>query len=185
MLSSLRSRGVAAATSTAAAAVASALTRAMTPLTRVAPELARGASSSSASSSSSDEAAVPAREKESNALGRAPRPSDAFAVVALGSTQMKVTTDDLVFVEKMRNYDVNDEVDLRAVLMLGDASRTIVGRPTVRGARVRAIVEEHFRDAKKLVFKKRRRKGFQRTFGHRSELTGLRIVEIDHGGLLR
>jgi large subunit ribosomal protein L21 len=184
MLSSLRSRGVAAATSTAAAAVASALTRAMTPLARVAPELARGASSSSASSSS-DEAAVPAREKESNALGRAPRPSDAFAVVALGSTQMKVTTDDLVFVEKMRNYDVNDEVDLRAVLMLGDASRTIVGRPTVRGARVRAIVEEHFRDAKKLVFKKRRRKGFQRTFGHRSELTGLRIVEIDHGGLLR
>jgi len=184
MLSSLRSRGVAAATSTAAAAVASALTRAMTPLARVAPELARGASSSSASSSS-DEAAVPAREKESNALGRAPRPSDAFAVVALGSTQMKVTTDDLVFVEKMRNYDVNDEVDLRAVLMLGDASRTIVGRPTVRGARVRAIVEENFRDAKKLVFKKRRRKGFQRTFGHRSELTGLRIVEIDHGGLLR
>jgi len=184
MLSSLRSRGVAAATSTAAAAVASALTRAMTPLARVAPELARGASSSSASSSS-DEAAVPAREKESNALGRAPRPSDAFAVVALGSTQMKVTTDDLVFVEKMRNYDVNDEVNLRAVLMLGDASRTIVGRPTVRGARVRAIVEEHFRDAKKLVFKKRRRKGFQRTFGHRSELTGLRIVEIDHGGLLR
>ena len=42
-------------------------------------------------------------------------------------------------------------------------------------AEVHAVIEEHVRDAKKLAFKKKRRKGYQRLKGHRQQLTGLRI----------
>lgn len=46
-------------------------------------------------------------------------------------------------------------------------SRTVIGRPSVQNAEIHAVVEEHVRDAKKLIFKKKRRKGYQRLTGHR------------------
>ena len=42
-----------------------------------------------------------------------------------------------------------------------------MGRPSVQNAEIHAVVEEHVRDAKKLTFKKKRRKGYQRLSGHR------------------
>ncbi|XP_040362883.1 50S ribosomal protein L21, mitochondrial-like [Rosa chinensis] len=41
-----------------------------------------------------------------------------------------------------------------------------------------AVVEEHALDAKVLIFKKKRRKNYRRTKGHRQELTKLRIIDI-------
>lgn len=43
----------------------------------------------------------------------------------------------------------------------------MVGRPSIDNAEIHAVVEEHVRDAKKLVFKKKRRKGYKRLMGHR------------------
>ncbi|KAK0578834.1 hypothetical protein LWI29_016955 [Acer saccharum] len=62
--------------------------------------------------------------------------------------------------------------------MLGSASQTIVGRPIVPEAAVHAVVEEHALDAKVIIFKKKRRKNYRRTKGHRQELTKLRITDI-------
>ncbi|KAK1556189.1 hypothetical protein Q3G72_000257 [Acer saccharum] len=67
---------------------------------------------------------------------------------------------------------------LNKVLMLGSASQTIVGRPIVPEAAVHAVVEEHALDAKVIIFKKKRRKNYGRTKGHRQELTKLRITDI-------
>jgi ribosomal protein L21 len=64
------------------------------------------------------------------------------------------------------------------VLMVGSRSCTVIGRPSVPNAEVHAVVEEHVRDAKKLAFKKKRRKGYQRLKGHRQQLTGLRISRV-------
>ncbi len=51
--------------------------------------------------------------------------------------------------------------------MLGSSMRTVVGRPFVAAAEVLAVVEEQVRDAKVIIFKKRRRKNSRRTNGHR------------------
>ncbi|XP_059428720.1 large ribosomal subunit protein bL21m-like [Corylus avellana] len=67
---------------------------------------------------------------------------------------------------------------LNNVLFLGSSTQTIVGRPIVPDAAVHAVVEEHALDAKVIIFKKKRRKNYRRTKGHRQELTKLRITDI-------
>ncbi|KGN47534.1 50S ribosomal protein L21, mitochondrial [Cucumis sativus] len=102
----------------------------------------------------------------------------AFAVVQIGSHQFKVSNGDSIFTERLKFCDVNDKLILNKVLLVGSSSQTIVGRPTVPSAVVQAVVEEHALDAKVIIFKKKRRKNYRRTKGHRQELTKLRIVDI-------
>ncbi|KAG6595143.1 50S ribosomal protein L21, mitochondrial, partial [Cucurbita argyrosperma subsp. sororia] len=101
-----------------------------------------------------------------------------FAVVQIGSHQFKVSNGDSIFTERLKFCDVNDKLILNRVLMLGSSSQTIVGRPTIPSAVVQAVVEEHALDAKVIIFKKKRRKNYRRTKGHRQELTKLRIIDI-------
>ncbi|KAL5081014.1 hypothetical protein RYX36_009435 [Vicia faba] len=68
---------------------------------------------------------------------------------------------------------------MNKVLLLGSASETIVGRPIVSDATIHDVVEENVLDAKVIVFKKKRRKNYQRTKGHRQEFTKLRITNIE------
>ena len=136
-------------------------------------------------------------------------PRDVFAVVQAGSYQFKVTLDDLITVEKVKGVDINDkarvharsvacvqpltpclsfarlsQVQLSRVLMLGNTTCTVVGRPFVPGCSVTVVVEEHLRDAKAIIFKKRRRKNSRRLTGHRQQLTALRVVDIQDEPLL-
>ncbi|KAE9597169.1 hypothetical protein Lal_00007592 [Lupinus albus] len=102
-----------------------------------------------------------------------------FAVVQIGSHQFKVSNRDSIFTERLKFCEVNDKLILNKVLLVGSDSQTIVGRPTVPGAAVHAVVEEHALDAKVIIFKKKRRKNYRRTKGHRQELTKLRITNIE------
>ncbi|KAJ0986099.1 hypothetical protein J5N97_004455 [Dioscorea zingiberensis] len=101
-----------------------------------------------------------------------------FAVVQIGSHQFKVSNGDSIFTERLKFCDVNDKLILNRVLMLGSKTQTIVGRPILPDATVHAVVEEHALDAKVIIFKKKRRKNYRRTKGHRQELTKLRITNI-------
>ncbi|XP_031248695.1 50S ribosomal protein L21, mitochondrial [Pistacia vera] len=101
-----------------------------------------------------------------------------FAVVQIGSHQFKVSNGDSIFTERLKFCEVNDKLILNKVLLLGSESQTIVGRPIVPDATVHAVVEEHALDAKVIIFKKKRRKNYRRTKGHRQELTKLRIIDI-------
>lgn len=103
---------------------------------------------------------------------------EVFGVVQVRSHQFKVSPDDLIYVDKISGVEVNDVVSLPRVLMLGNKTRTVIGRPTVPGAEVVALVEEHVRDGKKLIFKKKRRKNHRRMRGYRAQLTGLRVLEV-------
>ncbi|CAJ2631767.1 unnamed protein product [Trifolium pratense] len=103
----------------------------------------------------------------------------AFAVVQIGSHQFKVSNGDSIFTERLKFCEVNDKLILNKVLLLGSASQTIIGRPIVPDAAVHAVVEEHALDAKVIIFKKKRRKNYRRTKGHRQELTKLRITDIE------
>lgn len=101
-----------------------------------------------------------------------------FAVVQIGSHQFKVSNGDCIFTERLKFCDINEKLILNKVLLVGSQTQTIVGRPTVPDAAVHAVVEEHALDAKVIIFKKKRRKNYRRTKGHRQELTKLRITDI-------
>ena len=94
-----------------------------------------------------------------------------FAIFQTGGKQYRVKVGDVIKVEKL---DATGDVTFDHVLMLGEK----VGTPTIDGARVVATVVEQKRDAKVLVFKKKRRQNYRRTRGHRQFITVLKIKEI-------
>ncbi|KAJ0836578.1 putative ribosomal protein L21 [Helianthus annuus] len=101
-----------------------------------------------------------------------------FAVIQIGAHQFKVSNGDCIYAEKLKFCEVNDKIILNKVLMLGSKTQTMIGRPVLPEAAVHAVVEEHALDAKVIIFKKKRRKNYRRTKGHRQELTKLRITDI-------
>ncbi len=112
------------------------------------------------------------------ATGLEIEPKGVFGVVEVRTHQFKVSPDDLIYVDKIKGVGVNDVVSLPRVLMLGNKTTTVIGRPTVPGAEVVALVEEQVRDGKKIIFKKKRRKNYRRSKGFRAQLTGLRVLEV-------
>ena len=122
------------------------------------------------------------RKKSVLATLRAGFPSGGlFAVIELAGIQHKVTTDDLLVVNRLKPvdlYKIGSVHTLKDVLLVGSSHKTLVGLPTVTGAEVDIMVEEITRDAKVIVFKKRRRKHSQRKNGFRRDVTLLRVLDI-------
>jgi large subunit ribosomal protein L21 len=100
-----------------------------------------------------------------------------YAVVKTGGKQYRVAQDDVILVEKLV-VEPGAAIELDQVLMLDDGKATTIGTPLVEGARVAATVIDQTRADKIIVFKKKRRKDYKRTRGHRQDLTVLRITEI-------
>ena len=103
-----------------------------------------------------------------------------FAVIKTGGKQYKVQEGDVLNVEKL-NMEKEKKVTFDKVLLIEDEGKTLIGTPFVENALVRAEVIENFKDKKVLIFKKKRRKQYRRTRGHRQELTRIKIEEIIHG----
>jgi len=100
----------------------------------------------------------------------------AFAIIRSGGKQFRVEKDAKVRVPSISG-EVGTSVELE-VLASGDGENTKVGAPLVEGAKVSATVVDHGRDAKIVVFKKKRRKQYKRTKGHRQGYTTLKIDSI-------
>jgi large subunit ribosomal protein L21 len=100
-----------------------------------------------------------------------------YAVVRTGGMQFKVAPDETVQVPRLE-AEQGQQVTIDEVLLLQDGDRTMVGSPTVQGARVTAEVLSHGKGKKVTVFKMKRRKDYRRTRGHRQEYTELLIKDI-------
>lgn len=100
-----------------------------------------------------------------------------FAVIRTGGKQYRVAPNDIIEIEKIAG-EPGDIVELADVILLGGEGGPKTGNPTIAGALVAAEVLEQKRADKIIVFKKKRRKGYRRTAGHRQSLTALRITEI-------
>ncbi len=105
-----------------------------------------------------------------------------FAVIRTGGKQYKVAHNEVIVVERMLG-DSGSTVDLGDVLIVGDGTKTTVGKPVVDGAKVLATVVEHSRGEKITVFKRKRRQGYRRTAGHQQDQTVLRISDITAPGM--
>jgi len=100
-----------------------------------------------------------------------------FAIISLAGKQFKVSPGDIVVADRLKNVAVATELALSPHIV-GSPTTTIVGRPVVQGATVMCVVESHELDEKVIVFKKKRRKRYQRTQGHRREISRIRIDKI-------
>ncbi|OGD22371.1 MAG: 50S ribosomal protein L21 [Candidatus Aminicenantes bacterium RBG_16_63_16] len=97
-----------------------------------------------------------------------------FAIIKTGGKQYKIQAGDILSVEKIP-AEAGQKVLFNQVLLIADDNETLIGTPYLDKAAVRAEVLENFKDEKVIVFKKKRRKQFRRTRGHRQELTRLRV----------
>ena len=100
-----------------------------------------------------------------------------FAVIKAQGKQFKVAQGDLLTIDRLAG-ETGKKVALGEVLMLVDGAKATVGKPLVSGAKVEAEIVEQLRGDKIKVFKKRRRKNYHRTRGHRQDLTTVKITAI-------
>jgi large subunit ribosomal protein L21 len=98
------------------------------------------------------------------------------AIVRTGGKQFRVEQGATVRVPSVKQ-DVGASVELE-VLVATDGQDTRVGTPLVEGAKVMATIVDHGRAPKIIVFKKKRRKHYKRTKGHRQGYTTLKIESI-------
>jgi len=101
-----------------------------------------------------------------------------YAIVESGGKQLQVAPGERVRVEKIAG-EVGSKVEFTRVLLLSDEGKIQVGRPYLEGARVSGTVLEQDKARKVLVFKKKRRKQYRRTRGHRQAFTAVRIDSIE------
>ena len=101
-----------------------------------------------------------------------------FAVVKTGGKQYKVKENDTILVEKLENKK-GDSINLNQILLLSNDEKKIqIGTPLLKGVSVKAKILEQKKQKKILVFKKKRRKNYKKTKGHRQNITVLKILKI-------
>ena len=103
-----------------------------------------------------------------------------YAVIRTGGKQVRVAEGDVVRIERISKETLakGDEISLTEILALGKEDGLVLGKPLVEGASVKAVVLRETRGPKLIVYKKKRRKGYQRTHGHRQDLVEIRVQSI-------
>ena len=102
-----------------------------------------------------------------------------YAIIESGGRQLRVEEGAVVHVDRL-DAQIGDEVEFHRVLFVEQGGGSFVaGTPYVNGASVSGLVDAQTRGPKIRVFRKRRRKAWRRTLGHRAELTSVRIMRID------
>lgn len=99
-----------------------------------------------------------------------------FAIVEIAGLQYKVGQDQKLFVNRLKG-DIGSKVSFDKVLLTVNGATTI-GAPAVSGITVDAEIINHLKADKVIIFKKKRRKGYEKKNGHRQSLTQIQITGI-------
>ena len=100
-----------------------------------------------------------------------------YAIVNIAGKQYKVAEGDHLKVARLSDK-IGDKVDFTNVLLTDDGKNVKIGNPAVKGAKVTAEILEHGRHRKILVYKKKRRKGYQRKNGHKQDFSAIKVNKI-------
>lgn len=100
-----------------------------------------------------------------------------YAIVEIAGQQFKVERGNKVYVHRL---DANEgaKVEFDRVMLIDNDGKISVGNPTVDGAKVAATIIEHLKGDKVIVFKKKRRKGYQKWNNHRQSYTQILVQGI-------
>ena len=100
-----------------------------------------------------------------------------YAIVNIAGQQFKVEKDQQIIVNRLEGEE-GKKVDIKDVLLVDDGGKIKIGAPMIKGASVSATIVSHFRGDKIIIFKKKRRKGYEKKTGHRQDLTKIQISGI-------
>ena len=100
-----------------------------------------------------------------------------YAVLKSVGKQFKVSPGDILKMDKIEG-NVGDTISFKDVVAVGNGDKFELGSPAVQGAEVSAKLLHQTRDDKIRVFRKNRRKHFQRTKGHRQYISILKVMSI-------
>ena len=100
-----------------------------------------------------------------------------YAIVNISGKQYKAEKGSKLCVPK-QHLDEGGKLVLKDVLMVHDGKSSKFGNPNISGAKVTATILDHGRERKILVYKKKRRKGYQRKNGHRQWYTDIEFQKI-------
>ncbi len=104
-----------------------------------------------------------------------------YAIVDIAGKQFKVEKDAKLFVPRL-DAAVGDHVTFDRVLLVSDGKKVSVGTPSVKGYAIKATVVDQVKGDKMIVFKKKRRKGYRVTRGHRQPFTRISIDSLKSTG---
>jgi large subunit ribosomal protein L21 len=104
-----------------------------------------------------------------------------YAIVDIAGQQFKVEKEQKLFVHRLPGEE-DSSVSFDSVLLIDDAGKITLGKPVIDGATVSARILSHEKGDKVLVFKKKRRKGYQTLNGHRQLFTQIQIETIQEKG---
>ncbi len=101
-----------------------------------------------------------------------------YAIVEIAGHQYKVRKDQQLYVNRMPQAE-GESVKLDRVMLVDNDGKVSVGAPVIDGASIDAKVVSHLKADKVIVFKKKRRKGYQKSNGHRQHISLLEITNIN------
>ena len=101
-----------------------------------------------------------------------------YAIINISGKQYKATSGSRLRVPK-QDGDLGKVLTFDKVLLTNDGKNTEIGNPPIKGFSVNATIINHGRDKKILVYKKKRRKGYQRKNGHRQWYTEIEFNSIE------
>jgi large subunit ribosomal protein L21 len=101
-----------------------------------------------------------------------------YAIIQAGGRQVKVVPGETVQVDGTAG-ETGAKIAFEQVLFLArEDGELLAGAPFVAGAKVLGVIDGEARGPKIRVFKKKRRKGFRKSSGHRAFYTKVRITDI-------
>ena len=100
-----------------------------------------------------------------------------YAIVEIAGQQFKVEKDRKVYVHRLAAEE-GAQIEFDSVLLVDNDGQVKIGTPKVEGAKVTAKVLSHLKGDKVIIFKKKRRKTFERKNGHRQQFTEVSVKEI-------
>ncbi len=100
-----------------------------------------------------------------------------YAIVNIAGQQFKIEQGQEIFVHRLEGEE-GTHIEFDQVLLVDNEGKVNVGTPHVEGAKVDGKILAHVRGDKVKVFKKKRRKGYQKETGHRQDLSKVLIEKI-------
>lgn len=100
-----------------------------------------------------------------------------YAIVEIAGKQTKVEAGKYVYANRLAG-NVGDAVEFGTVLLTETNGTVRVGTPSLSGLKVSGKILEQLRGDKIRIFKKKRRKGYRKTIGHRQDYTKVLIESI-------
>jgi large subunit ribosomal protein L21 len=103
-----------------------------------------------------------------------------YAIIENGGKQYKVEEGSKFVIDQIPDAIIGQRIIIdRVLLVVSDDKKAIIGQPIIKGVNVTAIVLSKKKFRKIIIFKKKPKKGYKKTQGHRQHVMELQVVKIN------